>query len=184
MDEPTHHSLSQSLGSERLESGVATLQQLQARFRALCAGALRKNPADDEPGNEYYARYFLYYLTPPLEEIAREEWVDRHLRDFALLAASPALAPRCRAVVLDLFGFEAFHVAVQFNPNSDGLVRKVCHTSGDQRDHVRQIARDVMHYSVADGTYPPPGRFYPGRCMYTATHSGILDLGEWPPSRY
>jgi len=184
MDELTRHSLSRLLGPERLGEGLATLQQLQAKFRLLCTGTLRKGPAECRPGGGFYARYFLYHLTPALEEIGHEGWVDRHLCDFAMLAASPALAPCCRSVVLDLFGFEPFHVAVQFNPCSDELVRKICHEPGDRRDHVRQIARDVMRYAVADGTYPPPGRSYPGTSMYTSTDSDVLDLGGWPSCTY
>ena len=79
----------------------------------------------------------------------------------------------------ELFGFEAFHLAVQFNSCSDELVRKLCHDAGDRHDHARQIARDVMLYGVADGTYPPPGIGYGGqRRMYTATDRAVVDLGD------
>jgi len=170
------HTLNALLGAERLAGGVAALERLHARWRDLCSGTLRRGPAEFD---EDYAQYHLYYLVPSLEAIAADGWVERHLRDFALLATSPSLAPCCRRTVVDLFGFEAFHVAVQFNSCSDDLVRKICHDPGDVRDHVRQIARDVMHYSIANGTYPPPGRSAPGR-MYTATWSSVLDLGDWP----
>jgi hypothetical protein len=174
VDAYTQHILSGLLGPERLSAGVAALEHLQRGFRELCRGALREGPGDD-----YYARYFLYYLTPALEAITHDGWVDRHQRDFALLATSPALAPCCRATAIELYGFDAFHVAMQYNACADGLVQRLCHDPGDRRDHVRQIARDVMFYSVADGTYPPPGTTHDGTRLYTATHRGILDLGEW-----
>lgn len=174
MDAHTQHELAALLGAERLAAGLTLLQQLHARWRQLVSGKLRYGPGDG-----YYARYFLYYLAPALEAIAHDGWVERHLHDFGLLARSPALMQCCRTTALELFGLEAFHVAVQFNPCADGLVQKLCHEPGDRRDHARQIARDVMFYSVADGTYPPPGCGHAGRRMCTATDSGVVDLGEW-----
>jgi hypothetical protein len=172
MEAHPRHDLSDLLGPERFEAGLAALRDLHASWQDLVGGLLREGT-----GDEHYARYFLYYLTPALEDIARDGWIERHLRDYALLATSPALAPCCRTTVVELFGLAAFHVAVQFNPCADGLVQRLCHDPGDVRDHARQVARDVMHYSVADGTYPPPGLSHTGTRMYTATHRGALDLG-------
>ena len=70
--------LASQLGDERWRAGVDVLEQLQARWRELLSGDLRYGPGDD-----FYARYYLCYLTPSLEAIGDEGWVERHVRDIA-----------------------------------------------------------------------------------------------------
>jgi hypothetical protein len=139
---------------QRLEQGLHTLRELHARIRMLLEGGMTRVLDHDDYG---YAGWFIHLKTPALCEIARQGWVERHLHDFALLAESPALGDCCRATVVELFGVEAFHVAIQHYPVSDGLVKGLCHGAGDKVDQVRRITGQLINLRLASGSYPPPG---------------------------
>jgi hypothetical protein len=160
--------------ADRLSAGIRTLEHLHARFRELVSGRLCV--ALDDVWDKGYGSWHMYYLPPAVEAIAHDGWVERHLYDIGLLANSPALPDCCRGTVIDLFGTEAFHVTVQANSRSDEFVRIVCHHPGDRFELVRRIAGQTTHYSVAYGSYSPPGMDTPRGCRrYTATHARVFD---------
>jgi hypothetical protein len=143
--------------AEQLDRGIRTLYALHARVGELLEGRLRRTLERDDYG---YAGWYIHLRTPALVAIASEGWVDGHLHDFALLAESPALGDCCRATVIDLFGVECFHVAIQHYPVSDGLVQVLCHEPGDKVQRIRRIAGQLVFLRSVCGSYPPPG-IYP-----------------------
>ena len=148
--------LAERTSPERLRTAVSTLECLQKRTRALAAGRATR-VLDRYDGG--YGTFFIHKLTDAMREIAREGWVDRQLADIVRLHQSPVLAECCRATVIELFGVESFHVAVQHYPCSDGLVQELCHGHWDKLQHVRRIGGELLYLRVAFGSYPPPGFF-------------------------
>ena len=160
-----------SIPPNRLEQGRRRLDHVHERIRDLVRGALC-TPLD-RPEDFGYGSWHLFQKSPQLDAIAADGWPERHLQDFALLAESPALGDCCRATLLELFGVDALHVAIQFFPISDGLVQSICHESGDKRAIAKRIASELTNYRVAYGSYSPPS---PGFDCHVATHGPAVDL--------
>ena len=141
--------------SAQLERGVRALRSLSEGSRKLLAGRGLRVLGQGDGG---YASWHGYDHSPALEAIATQGWVERHLADFAGLAQAPGLDDCCRTTVCELFGEPAFHVAIQFFPESDGLVRNLCHASLPRVEHVKRVARQLTNYRHAPcGGYRPPG---------------------------
>jgi len=138
--------------AERLERGITALERVHADTRALVEGRGTRTLEHDDYG---YAGYYIHLLTPALRAIAADGWVERHLADFALLATSPELADCCRATVVELFGVQAFHVAIQHYALSDGLVRELCHGHWDKIQTIRRIGGQLVHLRTTYGSYRP-----------------------------
>lgn len=153
-DDDPRSRLAARIPPNRLDRGVHTLTELHVRVRRLLGGVLCRTLEHEDYG---YAGWYIHLKTPALEEIASDGWVDRHLHDFAMLAEAPALPDCCRATVIELFGVESFHVAIQHYPISDGLVQVLCHTPGDKILRIRRIAGELVYLRSACGSYPPPG---------------------------
>lgn len=149
-----YYRLISRISAQQVAHGTRVIQELHERVRLLLAGGLTRMLDHDDYG---YAAWFIHLKTPALCQIASEGWVERHLHDYALLAESPALADCCRRTVIDLFGVESFHVAVQHYPVSDGLVQLLCHYPGDRVERIRRIAGQLVNLRLARGSYPPPG---------------------------
>jgi len=139
---------------QRLDQGIHTLRELHTRIRELLEGKLRRTLEHDDYG---CTDWYIHLITPAIRAIASDGWVERHLYDFTLLAESPALSECCRATVLELFSEEAFHVAIQHYPLSDGLVQALCHELGDKVQRIQRIAGQLTYLRLAHGSYPPTG---------------------------
>lgn len=149
-----YYRLISRISAQQVAHGTRVVQELHERVRLLLADGMTRMLDHDDYG---YAFWYIHLKTPALYEIAREGWVEKHLHDFALLAEAPALAACCRQTVINLFGVESFHVAIQHYPVSDGLVHSLCHCPGDRVERIRRIAGQLVNLRLARGSYRPPG---------------------------
>ena len=79
----------------------------------------------DEVEDASYIDIFTYNFADNIKAIAGELWPQQHVFDMSLLAKSTNLNEEERKTVLDLWDNPYFHIAVQANPISDGLVKQL-----------------------------------------------------------
>ncbi len=128
------------VGEKRLLAGIKSLEELNAAVKKLIQDKITTDQAKEllpllkgfEPSGELGGasasqgtKYFGYDFADNLKEIGTDNWVSQHLVNFARLAKSSALSPDEQKTALDLFGNKNFHIAVQANPISDGLVKEI-----------------------------------------------------------
>jgi hypothetical protein len=164
--ERVHEVLSPYINSDAIAGGIAKIEEVHRRFSDLVNRRHENEDLCSQPGDSGYAQWYCYRLTPALQEIGRDGWVERHLWDVSRLATSDALGPCCRRTLAEAFGIEALHIVIQAQANSDGMVQQLCHQSGDRREWLRRLGGQLTLYILAYGSYPPPGLSEPGRTTY------------------
>src|ERR1022692_146131 len=87
--------LSAYISGDAITRGITVIEELHGRFNDLLN---RRYETIDfsYAGEDGYTSWYCYRLTPALEEIGRDGWVERHLWDMSRLAASDALGDCCR----------------------------------------------------------------------------------------
>ncbi|MEW6742952.1 MAG: hypothetical protein AB1486_09345 [Planctomycetota bacterium] len=158
-----HEVFGSLLSRDRIEQGIRSIDDLHRRFTDL----VQRRHEQVEPCGSYddcYSGWYCYCLTPAMQEIGHDGWVERHLWDLSRLATAEALAPCCRRTLAALFGVQSLHVAIQACPVSNGLVADLCHAGGDPVERIRRAAGWLTRHIVALGNYPPPGVDYVPGC--------------------
>jgi hypothetical protein len=175
--ERIHEVLSPYINRDAIDNGIAVIQKVHQRF----ADLVNERYERVEPSGPYddgYSSWYCYRLTPAMQEIGHDGWVERHLWDVSRLATANALGPCCRRTLAETFGVEALHVVIQSLPNSDGMIQEVCHQHPDRVDWLRRLAGQMTMHIVASGNYPPPGLGEPGRTLYRQPGFAAFDARE------
>lgn len=174
-----YYYLSTLMSFSKLNEGIRVLEHLHGKIRDLVNGKLYI-PLDYLLDGGY-GMWHSYFLDTSVSSIAKEGWVFKHLTDITLLAKSPVLAECHKTVIAELFGVEAFHIAIQGNPVSDNLVKTIYEYTGDRKEFAKRIAGQMTFYISAYGSYPPlhlppfaPSDMSRYKC-YRSTHYKVFD---------